>query len=68
VNEPPSQLLILEVGGECCVEIVILLHVTSMYEMLWYIEVFLELGYESARKAEGEDQPFPPADFVVRCY
>ena len=68
VNEPPSQLLILEVGGECCVEIVILLHVTSMYEMLWYIEVFLELGYESARKPEGEDQPFPPADFVVRCY
>ena len=42
--------------------------VTSMYEMLWYIEVFLELGHESARKAEGEDQPFPPADFVVRCY
>jgi hypothetical protein len=39
-----------------------------MYEMLWYIEVFLELGSGSARKAEGEDQRFPPADFVVRCY
>jgi hypothetical protein len=36
--------------------------------MLWYIEVFLELGSGSARKGEGEDQRFPPADSVVRCY